>query len=106
MEAVLPGDDLIRQGLADLDAGNETVAAWLVCIGSPRLRRLGFELPSVLPTNPEERLYDMLATIDPVSAHSRYNMCIEKLVRFEKAAEIEQGITLGDKLLEFLDSQK
>lgn len=48
----------------------------------------------------------MLATIGPDSAHSRYNMCIEKLVAFEKAAEIEQGITLEGKLLEFLDGQK
>jgi hypothetical protein len=49
MEAVLPGEDLIQQGLADFDAGNETVAALLVCIGAPRLRRLGFELPIDLP---------------------------------------------------------
>jgi hypothetical protein len=67
---------------------------------------LGFELPDALPKNPEERLYDMLATVDPDSAHSRYNMCLKKLVSFEKAAEIEQGITLRDKLLEFLDGQK
>jgi hypothetical protein len=102
----LPNENLILQGLSDLDAGNETAASWLICIGAPRLRALGFELPTDLPESPEERLYDMLATIDPDSAHSRYNACLQKLDSFAKSAEIEQGITLGDKLFEFLDSQK
>lgn len=87
MEAVLPGDDLIRQGIADLRAGKESTAALLVCIGAPRLRRLGLELPNNLPPNPEHRLYDLLAESDQDSAHSRYNALLRKLVSFERAAE-------------------
>ena len=87
MEAVLPGDDLIEQGIADLRAGKESTAALLVCIGAPRLRRLGLELPNNLPPNPEHRLYDLLAESDQDSAHSRYNALIRKLVSFERAAE-------------------
>ena len=64
MEAVLPGEDLIEQGIADLRSGKETIAALLVCIGAPRLRRLGLELPDSLPPNPEHRLYDLLAEDD------------------------------------------
>ena len=42
----VPGEDLVRQGLADLRAGLETEAALLVSIGAPRLRRLGFDIAS------------------------------------------------------------
>ena len=87
MDAVLPGEDLIEAGLSDLRAGRETVAALLVAIGSPRLRRLGLELPDQLPQNPEHRLYDLLAQDDPDSAHSRYNAFIRRLVSYERAAE-------------------
>lgn len=87
MEAVLPGDDLIQQGIADLRAGKESTAALLVCIGAPRLRRIGLELPNNLPPNPEHRLYDLLAESDQDSAHSRYNALLRKLVSFERAAE-------------------
>jgi hypothetical protein len=87
MNAVLPGEDLIEAGLHDLREGRETVGALLVAIGSPRLRSLGFNLPDQLPTNPEHRLYDLLAQTDQDSAHSRYNSLLRKLVSFERAAE-------------------
>lgn len=90
MDAVLPGEDLIEAGLRDLRAGHETIAALLVAIGSPRLRRIGFELPSNLPKNPEHRLYRLLAQHDSDSAHSRYNGFIRKLVSHERAAEREK----------------
>jgi hypothetical protein len=87
MNAVLPGEDLIEAGLEDLRAGRETIEAFLVAIGSPRLRRLGFDLPDPLPPNPEHRLYDLLAEADQDSAHSRYNSLLRRLVSFERAAE-------------------
>jgi hypothetical protein len=87
MNAVLPGEDLIAAGLQDLYAGRETIAALLVAIGSPRLRRLGLEIPEQLPQNPEHRLYNLLSQDDPDSAHSRYNAFIRKLVSYERAAE-------------------
>jgi hypothetical protein len=87
MEAVLPGEDLIEAGLQDLREGRETIAALLVATGAPRLRRLGLELPHSLPSNPEHRLYDLLAETDQDSAHSRYNAYIRKLVSYERAAE-------------------
>src|SRR3989442_8625696 len=46
MEA-LPGGDLIREGLDDLAAGRESLAALLVAVGAPRLRRLGLQIPSL-----------------------------------------------------------
>jgi hypothetical protein len=102
MDAVLPGEDLIEAGLQDLHDGRETIAALLVAIGAPRLRRIGLELPPSLPENPEHRLYDLLAEDDSDSAHSRYNALIRKLASYGRAAEFMAGITLRDKLEEFL----
>ena len=83
----LPGSDLIREGLRDLASGVESIPSLLVLIGAPRLRRIGFDVPSDTPYFPEDRLYAKLAEEDSDSAHSRYNALIRKLVSFERAAE-------------------
>jgi hypothetical protein len=82
----LPGGDLVRKGLSDLESGVETVPALLVQIGGPRLRNLGLHVPQTTD-NPEHALYDLLALEDSDSAHSRYNAFIRTLVSFERAAE-------------------
>ena len=83
----LPGADLVSEGLKDLSLGRETIAAFLVSIGEPRLRRLGLTLDRPLE-NPEARLYRLLASDGSDSAHSRYNALIRRLVSFERAAEL------------------
>ena len=87
MSHALPGEDLIEAGLQDLREGRESIAGLLVAIGSPRLRRLGLDLPAELPGSPEHRLYHLLAQDDSDSAHSRYNAYIRRLVSHERAAE-------------------
>jgi len=89
MNPALPGNDLIETGLKDLQAGLETVEALLVAIGAPRLRRIGLDLPEKLPSEPEHRLYELLALEGSDSAHSRYNALIRRLVSFERAAECD-----------------
>jgi len=85
----LPGADLVEQGIADLARGVESVAALLVAIGAPRLRRLGYDVPPAPPAPPgaEHRLYELLKKQDPDAAHSRYNALIRRLVSFARAAE-------------------
>ena len=85
--SALPGGDLIRSGVADLEAGSLTIPALLVSIGAPRLRRSLEGLPAAALTSPEHRLYELLAEEDPRTAHSRYNAYIRRLVSFERAAE-------------------
>jgi hypothetical protein len=87
VDQALPGSDLIEVGLNDLQEQRETIAALVVAIGAPRLRRLGIVVPNILQSDPEHRLYDILAQDDPDSAHSRYNALIRRLVSFERAAE-------------------
>ncbi len=82
----LPGEELVRKGLADLERGVESEEALLVSIGRPRLERLGYEIPSPI-ASPEHRLYELLARENSDSAHSRYNALIRRLVSFERAAE-------------------
>lgn len=82
----MPGGDLVAKGLADLTAGRLTAEALLVSVGAPRLRRLGILTVAPL-SDPEDRLYELLASVDPDSAHSRYNSLIRRLVSFERAAE-------------------
>ena len=82
----LPGGDLIAAGLRDLERGDETIAALLVSIGAPRLRRLGFAIGSPF-ADPERRLYLALAASDALTAHGRFNALVRRLVSFERAAE-------------------
>lgn len=81
----LPGNDLIETGVKDLLHRRHTIPALLVAIGAPKLRSLGLEVPDDLPSNPEHRLYDLLADSEPDSAHSKYNALIRRLVSFERA---------------------
>jgi hypothetical protein len=82
----LPGSDLVRRGLADLDAGIESIEALLVSIGAERMRRAGLAVPSAI-ASPEHALYEALQREDSDSAHSRYNALIRRLVSFERALE-------------------
>ncbi len=86
MDAGLPGGDLVRKGLVDLERGEESVEALLVSIGATRLRALGIAVAAPVPS-PEHKLYALLSNDDADSAHSRYNALIRRLVRFERAAE-------------------
>jgi hypothetical protein len=80
----LPGGELVRRGIDDLEHGVESVEALLVSIGAPRLRQLGLAVPEPMP-GAEHRLYDRLRTEHGDAAHSRYNALIRRLVSFERA---------------------
>jgi hypothetical protein len=80
-----PGEEIITEGLADLDAGRESVNALLVSIGAPRLRRSGVSVPEVTFSNPEHRLYFKLRDAHGDAAHSKYNALIRRLVSFERS---------------------
>jgi hypothetical protein len=82
----LPGEELVRKGVDDLDRGVESVEALLVSIAAHRLGRLGFEISTPVES-PELKLYELLAEEDSDSAHSRYNALVRRLVSFERAAE-------------------
>jgi hypothetical protein len=83
----LPGSDLVGTGIDDLARGVESIPALLVSIGAERLRHAGLAVPEPAFPSPERRLYDLLASEDSDSAHSRYNALIRRLVSCERALE-------------------
>jgi hypothetical protein len=85
-QTFLPGADLVEAGLRDLARGVESVPALAVLVGAPRLRALGIAVPPREIAQPELRLYQALAALDPDAAHGRYNAVVRRLVSFERAA--------------------
>jgi len=83
---LLPGQDLVEAGVADLQQGSETVEALLVSIGASRLRAVGLDVPAPFQS-PEIRLYELLRREHGDDAHGRYNALVRRLVSFERAAE-------------------
>jgi hypothetical protein len=83
----LPGEVIIRQGLDDLAAGQESIGSCLVQIGATRLRDAGLPVPENVDINADRSLYRLLEAEHGTSAHSQYNSWIRQLVSFERALE-------------------
>jgi hypothetical protein len=84
----LPGEALVRQGLADVQAGRRTAPAYLVAIARPRLSRAGLlsDIPKELMAESELSLYRLLRA-EGGDAYSRYNALVRELVCFEQALD-------------------
>ena len=99
----LPGEALLREGMADFHARRRTPAACLVEIALPRLRRARL-LPAALPApDPESelRLYRLLKA-QGGDAYSRYNALLRELVSFEQA--LDKRTTEGERRSEEVPS--
>ena len=89
-DRLLPGQDFVEQGLADLAAHKITDFSLLVLIAAPRLKRLGIHIPEHnVPRPYEHRLYDLLEERLGVGAHSYYNSLIRRIVSYARALERE-----------------
>lgn len=87
--AGLPGESLVREGIADVVAGRRTVPACLVAIARSRFTRAGL-LPSTAPAThdePERELYRLLRE-EGGDAYSRYNALLRELTSFESALDV------------------
>ena len=83
-----PGAEIVLPGLADLEAGRESVFASAVQCAAPRLRRAGLNAPSARGTEPAgHALYQQLSEEVGDQAHSRYNAILARIVSFAGAAE-------------------
>src|SRR6476659_2498648 len=87
--AGLPGAELVLAGLQEIEEEEPTESALLILIASPRLRRLGFEIPQrpdiVRPY--EHQLYGLLEKTYGAAAYSRYNALLRRIVSFCQALE-------------------
>ena len=87
--AGLPGEALVRRGLADLAQGRRTVEALTLTIASGRLRHCGLEIPpeASLPEDRELALYALLRAGGADDAYARYNSLRRELDSFLEALE-------------------
>ena|SRR6266699_495993 len=91
-EPLLPGEDLVQRGLADLAQDHLTELSLLVLIAAPRLRSLGLEIPDrPSPVPYEHVLYERLEERLGTAAHSHYNSLIRLIVSYARALERKQG---------------
>jgi hypothetical protein len=85
----LPGAEIVLAGLADLEAGLESVNASAVRSAAARLRRAGIDAPGTEDETPAaHRLYRQLSEELGDAAHSRYNAIIARVASFAGAAEL------------------
>jgi hypothetical protein len=84
----LPGEAMVREGLADYQAGRCTVAACLIAIARPRLTDAGLISAATASRliEPEHQLYGLLRQ-QGGDAYSRYNALLRELVSFEQALD-------------------
>lgn len=84
----LPGAEIVLPGLADLEAGHQSLNAVAVQAAAPRLRRAGLDAPSSDDGLPAaHRLYQQLSSQLGDGAHSRYNAILARVASFARAAE-------------------
>ena len=84
----LPGEKLVRQGLADFQSGLNTIPSCLVRIARPRLSRAGLMPPRRAGESSEAELelYSLLKK-EAGDAYSRYNALLRELISFENALD-------------------
>ena len=84
----LPGAEIVLAGIADLEAGRQTINASAVQSAAPRLRRIGLDAPIANDDVPAAHLlYRQLSSELGDGAHSRYNAILSRVASFARAAE-------------------
>jgi hypothetical protein len=83
----LPGDDLVTQGVEDLNAGRRSVPGLVVAMAAPRLRRLGIEVPEGTDPIAAHRLYETLSAGNDPDPYRRFNALVARVVSFARALE-------------------
>ncbi|HEY0466003.1 MAG TPA: hypothetical protein VGC79_17455 [Polyangiaceae bacterium] len=84
-ELGLPGGEIVDTGLAHLGDGTVSAESLAVSLAAQRLRREGVPVGATLQ-DPENRLYDLLATTSGDLAHARYLAWLQQLESFADAS--------------------
>jgi hypothetical protein len=85
----LPGEWLVRKGLADLERGELSPEALTLSLATQRLLRLGIEVRTraSLPRDRELALYAALTEAGVDDPYSRYNSLVRELASLLEALE-------------------
>lgn len=91
-ETLLPGNELVSRGLADLARGEISECSLLLLVARPRLTRLGIEIPERPLFKPyEHTLYCRVEERLGPGAHSYYNSLLRRIDSYAHALEREQS---------------
>jgi hypothetical protein len=93
----LPGGEILRDGLRDLEAGTRSVDALLVLVAAPRLIRFGIRIPpaGAAPGLPEHELFRRLSVEHGPEAYRHYRSLLRRLVSLENALESVMALRSG-----------
>jgi hypothetical protein len=85
----LPGGEILRDGLRDLEAEVRSVNSLLLLIARPRLIRHGIPVPERVarPGLPEHELYQLLTVEHGPEAYRHYRSLLRRLVSLENALD-------------------
>jgi hypothetical protein len=95
---VIPGGELVAQGLNDIRSGCVTEHALLLLVASPRLARLGIlvpPLPNVKPPEKEPYEHQLYSLLQDRGGYSMYNSLLRRMASFASCLEREKS---GKKL--------
>lgn len=93
-DAILPGHELVSQGLADFERQEMSEYSLLLLVAGPRLRRLGIKIPEQPLLKPyEHALYSRIEERLGAGAHSYYNSLLRRIDSYAHALEREQSRT-------------
>ena len=87
----LPGGEILRNGLRDLQDGVRSIDALLVLVAALRLTRCGIRIPHTSSTSelPEHALFRRLSVDHGPEAYRHYRSLLRRLVSLENALECQ-----------------
>src|SRR5215813_8338939 len=93
----LPGGEILRNGLKDLEHGITSIDSLLVLVAAPRLTRCGIPIPQVRsPAGlPEHDLFRRLCVEHGPEAYRHYRSLMRRLVSLENALDVQSLTTRG-----------
>ena len=85
----LPGSEIVLPGLADLEAGRDTIDAAAVQVAARRLRAEDLQVPPRAPDaeEPGHLLFRRISESGQPNPHSRYNAILRRVDSFARALE-------------------
>lgn len=92
----LPGGEILRNGLRDLQDGVRSIDALLVLVAAPRLTRCGIRIPQACSPSalPEHDLFRRLCVEHGPEAYRHYRSLMRRLVSLENALD---GLTARER---------
>lgn len=102
----LPGAEIVDRAINDLEHNKGSSAAIALQVIAPRLRLMGFEVPTLaLDESPELGLYRQLSNENVLDPYSSYNAILRRLYSFAAAVEAKHYRELRERVQHCSESE-